>query len=178
MKKINDTEWQNIKPSSIFAPLKPGGYVARIVSVEDVADREFLKIYFDIIEGDFTDYFREQFNRFGDRWPNSGTLYRSYKQSALGMFKRFISCIEQSNPGFSWAWCESALNDADFGVVMVEDSYTDSQGVKHCSLKAKEVYTVDQIRGNKFYVPTQKKVTDPHGAFTELEDANESTLPF
>lgn len=178
MKKINDTEWQNIEPSSVFTPLEPGGYVVRIISTEDVVDREYLKICFDIVEGEFTDYFRERFARFGGGWPNSGTLYRSYKQSALGMFKRFISCIEQSNPGFSWAWCESALNGADFGVVMVEDSYTDSQGAKHQALKAKEIYTVEQIHKNEFYMPMQKKTIEQHDTFTELADVDDSALPF
>lgn len=178
MKKINDTEWRNVRPSSDFTPLEPGGYVARIISAEDVTDRSFLKISFDITEGDYTDYFRERFYRFGGNWPNSGMLYRSYKQSALSMFKRFINCIEQSNPGFLWEWREDALAGTAFGVVIAEDSYTDGQGIMRQTLKAKEVYTIEQIHKGDFRVPTQKKAIEPHEAFTELTDEDESALPF
>ena len=62
MKKIND--WENIKENSDFKRLEPGAYICAIKAVEDVSDKEYLKIYFDIVKGDNKGYFQKLLREF------------------------------------------------------------------------------------------------------------------
>ena len=111
MKQIEN--WQNVQDGTM--QLKAGIFLAKITQVQDVADKSYLRISFDIAEGPFKDYFKMQFN--GDRWPYLGTFIRSYKETALTWFKSFITAVEKSNDGFAWRWNEQDLVGKSFVVV-------------------------------------------------------------
>ena len=53
--------------------------------VQDVRRKEYLKIYFDIVKGDFKDVFKDQEERFGN-WPSQGIMYWSYKENCSKIF--------------------------------------------------------------------------------------------
>ena len=148
MKKINDFE--NVQATSgEFSRPTAGGYVCIITSAEDVpmgADGkgDYLKIEYDIAEGDFEDYYQEQFDRWGGFW--SARFIRSYKEKAIGMFKHFINCVESSNVGFVWDWQETNLEGQKVGLVIGEEEYIKNDGSIGKRLYVKDIKTVDEIR--------------------------------
>ena len=124
MRKIND--WENIKENSDFKRLEPGAYICAIKAVEDVSDKEYLKIYFDIVKGDNKGYFQKLYDsdtRKDKKWPIAGTLIRSYKESALSMFKGFITAIEKSNKNYKWTFDEKSLVKKYIGLIIADEEY-------------------------------------------------------
>ena len=182
MKKIeNYAEVQ--ATSGEFARPSAGGYVCKIVNVEDIPLNEatgkgdYLRIEFDIAEGEFAGYYKEQFDRWGGVW--NASFIRSYKEKALGMFKHFTTCVEKSNNGFEWNWDEDELIGKIVGLVLGEEEYQNSSGAIRTKLVVKEIKTPDEIRCGDFKVPAIKRLapvsTTP---FVELVGADEEELPF
>ena len=113
MKPINNFETVQATTGEFKRPT-PNGYICKITLADDypfdanTGKGDYLKIEYDIAHGEFKDYYTEQYNRFGgDFW--AATMFRSYKEKALGMFKHFTNCVENSNAGYTWAWDEKSL---------------------------------------------------------------------
>lgn len=159
MRKVNN--WAEIKESTGFKRLAPGGYICAIKNVTDVEEKEYLKIEFDIIEGDDKGYFTKQYNddtRQDKKWPNAGTMYRSYKESALPMFKGFITSVEKSNKNFTWDWDESKLKNKFFGAVIGEEEYLNQKNEKRVRNRVASVHSVETIKNGDFEIPEMKKL--------------------
>ena len=185
MKRIEN--YENVQASSgEFAKPTAGGYICKIIDVEDVPMNEqgkgdYLKIEYDIAHGEFKDYYTEQYNRFGgDFW--AATMFRSYKEKALGMFKHFTNCVENSNAGYTWAWDEKSLVGKFIGLVLGEEEYEKSDGSVGVRLYVKEVKTVQEIKDGNFKIPALKKLAVENSSnniagFTPVEDLSDD-LPF
>lgn len=183
-----------------FEKLPAGGYVCKITKVEDVENKEYLKITFDIYEGEYRGWYREQRERLAENGFDSsyvGTTLRSYKQSALGFFKAFISAVDASNGTKFGPYVEQGLDEqklvgALVGFVIGYEEYERTKGKKAGSIGQREkvfyVKPVDKIRFGDFKVPELKKLeggsqavsnadasSDP---FAALDDVDESGLPF
>lgn len=178
MKTIGN--WSEIAESNSL--LSAGVYLAKIVKVEDVPEKNYLKIYFDITDGQFKNYFSNAV--VGDKWPYLGTFIRSYKETALTWFKAFITAIEKSNDGFVWKWNEQDLVNQKFVVVFGEEEYYDevSQTIK-VGLKPVDVRSVKALTEGKVQVPPLKKLknenlpTQQNGS-KNLPILSDEELPF
>ncbi len=178
--------YESIEASSgEFAKPSNGGYVLEIVSVEDVpmnaqtGKGDYLRICYDIAQGDFKGYYKAQNERFGGgKWYAS--VIKSYKEKALGMFKHFTNCVEESNPGFKWNWREQDLVGCRFGATLQEEEYEKQDGSVGVRLVVKDIKTVKQIMDGDFKVPVTKKleraVVAPASDFSVLTDSD--PLPF
>lgn len=184
MKQIENFE--NVKAiSGEFARPTAGGYICHITHVKDVPYDEttkkgdYLKIEFDIVHGEFKRYYLDSSLRNGGQWW--GNFIRSYKESAQGMFKHFINCVEESNAGYKWDWQEQRLEAKLIGLVLGEEEYRKNDGSIGTRLIVKDIKTVEQIMDGDFKVPTTKKldkpVTAPASDFVMLDDPD-SQLPF
>ena len=161
MKKIeNYEEIQAV--SGDFEKPKAGGYVCKIVAVEDVpynaeTDKgDYLRIEYDIAEGKLYDYYKLQRERWGTTWKPS--FIRSYKEKALGMFKHFTNCVEKSNDGYSWNWDEKSLVGKLIGLVFGEEEYENGNGELKTRLIVKNIKTVDDIENGIFKIPQLTKL--------------------
>ncbi len=162
-----------------------GGYILEIVAVTDVpydaakGKGDYLKIDYDIAVGDFKGYYTKQNERFvGGKW--FANVIKSYKEKALGMFKHFTNCVEESNPGFKWNWQEDKLIGCRFGATLQEEEYLNNEGEVRTKLVVKDIKTVKQIMDGDFKVPATKKLertVAPVSDFAVLND-DDSTLPF
>lgn len=168
-----------------FMRPQAGGYICKIINVEDVPFNEntgkgkYLKIEYDIADGVFKNYYMKQFERWHGSW--NARFVRSYKENALGMFKHFINCIENSNAGYIWDWNESGLIGKEVGLVLGEEEYINSAGAVKSRLYVKDVKTVDDINNNNFKVPVPKKIEDaltPSSSFPRASETFEDDLPF
>lgn len=103
MRPLNFT---NIKESAEgdFPRLEPGAYACSITAVEDLPDKEYLWVLFDIIQGERANYFADDFYR--DK-PYAHRMCFSYKDTAMSMLKGRLHVITDCNPGFD---AEAALN--------------------------------------------------------------------
>ena len=167
MRAIQNLE--SVQPSTgEFAKPGPGGYILEIVSVEDVpfnpqtGKGDYLKICYDIADGDFRGFYREQAEHFNGAWY--ANFIRSYKEKALGMFKHFTNCVEESNPGFKWNWQEQKLVGLRFGATLQEEEYEKKDGSVGVRLIVKEVKTVQQILSGEFKIPDRKCLSATNGA--------------
>lgn len=163
MKAINNFE--NVQASTgEFNKPTAGGYCIEILAVKDVPMNEqtgkgdYLRIDYDICHGEFAGYYTKQNEKFGGDW--FANFIRSYKDSAAGMFKHFINCVEESNAGYKWAWDEKSLVHKYVGVVLGEEEYRKNNGDVGVKLVVKDIKTCDQILKGEFKVPAIKKLVE------------------
>lgn len=139
--------------------LAPGGYVCKYTLVEDVADKEYLRMEFDIAEGPFANYYKSLNESFGF-W--GGRCIRSYKEKALPMFKRMCSAVTKSNPGFIFDGNqfadEKTLVGKYVGLILGEEEYEGNDGSVKTRLYVSREVEVLKIREGKFSVPELKKL--------------------
>ena len=161
MKKIND--WENIKESSDFKRLEPGAYICAIKAVEDVSDKEYLKIYFDIVKGDNKGYFQKLYDsdtRKDKKWPIAGTLIRSYKEAALSMFKGFCTAVEKSNKNYKWNFDEKTLVKKYIGLIIADEEYLNTKGQKRVRNYVASVRSLEAIENGDFTIPALKEIDE------------------
>ena len=176
MKPISN--WDDVVPTSNREALQPGGYVIKITKATDDPKKEYLKLVYDIAEGD-------QAKRYSDEWglnPDNDyahSFYRSYKEKALGMFKAFINAVEGSNAKYKWDWKEEKLVGKLVGIVLGEEEYENNRGEVKVRLYVNSVHPADEIRKGDFKVPALKKLKGAAApeveGFTPLTDAD---VPF
>ena len=183
MKAINNFE--NVQATTgEFNKPTAGGYCIEILSVKDVpmdaqtGKGDYLKIDYDICHGDFAGYYTKQNERFGGDW--FANFIRSYKETAAGMFKHFINCVEESNTWYKWAWDEKSLVHKFVGVVFGEEEYQKRDGTVGVKLVVKDIKTTKQILDGDFRVPTAKKISQTENVATPnfVEVDNLDDLPF
>lgn len=179
--------YENVQASSgEFARPTANGYICKIIDVEDVpmnaktGKGDYLRIEYDIDDGDFKGYYKEQFDKWGGNW--NASFIRSYKEKALGMLKHFTNCIENSNAGYDWDWNEKGLIGKVVGLVLGEEEYINSNGEIRTKLVVSQIKTVEEIKNGDFKVPAPKKITEeniasnPNG-FSVISN-DDDDLPF
>ena len=182
MKHIDMT---NVKESSDFTTLPAGAYICIIRNVEDFEDREYLKVTYDIAEGEFKGYYDDIRNSHPD-WSWSGAYVKSYKEKALPMFKRFCSAVSKSNGNFVFDGGkvnadERTLIGKKLGIVLGEEEYWSNSGDKRTRLYVSKEFPVDKLADQK--VPNKKLVKDEPArgdinAFVNFPEISEEEVPF
>ena len=178
MKKVN---WDNIQESTGFDNPKPGGYYAVITRVEDVEEKEYLRIEWDFDTGPYKNYNSDTFQRAGF-WPT--VLIRSYKDSALPYFKGFKTVLEQSNRGYTFQ--EDRLQDMVgkyIGVVLGEEVYINNRGEHKTRLYVAETKSCAAIKQGYYNVPELREARQRNAASAPVNTApielsDEDDLPF
>ena len=185
-----------VESTGDFPKLPAGGYVCKIIKVEDVESKEYLKITFDIYEGEYRGWYRDQRERLEESGFDAGyvgTTIRSYKESALGFFKAFISAVDASNgtqfgPSVEYGLDEQKLVGCLVGFLIGYEEYERTKG-KHAGEigereKVVSVKAADKIRSGAFKVPELKKLEGKSGAASAAVDeafaalADDSDIPF
>lgn len=169
MKKIDMT---NVQEAGEFTRLPAGAYECTITAVEDVADREYLKVSYDIATGEFANYYGNQRAEHPD-WAWVGAYVKSYKTKALPMFKRFCSAVSKSNGSFVFDGNainadEKTLVGKKIGLVLREEEYYSNSGDLRTRLIVHKEFPVDQIDKQK--VPDVKKLEGTTVKYTQPGD--------
>lgn len=173
--------WENVKESTGFKRLAPGGYFIKILKVENIEDKQYLKIYFDIADGPEKGRFKKQYDedtRGKDKkWPNAGAFVRSYKDSAASMFRGFTNAIENSNKGYQWNWQEQTLVGKVAGVVVGDEQYLNQKGQVRERNYVAAVRSIETIKKGDFKVP-ELKLLDATKATSTTKSAEPFVNPF
>lgn len=123
--------WQDIKPAA-FGNLKPpaGGYILKVNHAGDFITprkhQKAIKIYFDIAEGEFIDYYK----KLRDNLKKDITLnylQLTEDERALPFFKRMVNFFEECNIGFIWDFQPLSLVGKKIGAVLGEREYMNKE---------------------------------------------------
>ena len=159
MKKIDMT---NVQEAGEFSRPGAGPYICKITAVEDISAKEYLKVSYDIAVGEHAGYYSEVRANHPD-WAWSGAYVKSYKTTALPMFKRFCSAISKSNGNFVFDGGavnadESTLIGKRIGLLFQEEEYYGNDGNKRTRLIVSREFPVDQLDKQK--TPEIKRLKD------------------
>ena len=170
MKKIDMT---NVQEAGEFKRPGAGAYICGITKVEDVSDKEYLKVTYDIIEGEFKGYYKEMRENNPD-WAWAGAYVKSYKTAALPMFKRFCTAVSRSNGNFVFDGNtvnadEQTLVGKKIGLFFGEEEYYGNDGELKTRLYVVREFSTDKLNEQK--VPELKKIKEdkPKGSSANAE---------
>ena len=189
MKQFSDFKAE--RSSSGREQLPAGGYVCQILSatVEENEWGSTLVIAHDVCEGDFSGIFKRDYDNNtmdNKRWrgtfrlklpKDDGTEQDGWKKRS---FNNFIWAVEQSNPGYSWAWDEKTLKGKKVGLLYRNKEW-EYNGRSGWTTEAAGTESVENIRSGKFRSlkdkPLANKPVSAETTFEELTDT-EDQLPF
>lgn len=190
MQKPND--FDTAKATGEYSPLPAGGYVCKIVGVEETKSKngkDMVKIALDIVEGEEKDRFMNQYKsdtREFKKWPVGATMYQlTYDQNGNthGRFKQFTNCAVESNPGFEIVWGNGfagCFKGKLVGVVFGREQYEAQDGNLRWNTKAQFFKTVEEIRSGDFKVPEDKLLKKAAASSVPegFEAINDKDIPF
>lgn len=171
--------------------LPAGGYVAKILNAEEVSYDwgNVLLISFDILEGDYKDFFATDYkgqDREDKKWrgtyrlriPNDdGSEQDGWTKRTFG---NSIWSIEASNPGYHWDWDETKFKGKIVGVLFRNKEW-EMNGNTGWTTECCSLTSVDDIRQGKFRQPKDKPLKATSVSSTGnswQEDNSNSELPF
>ena len=167
--------------SGEFERLAPGGYVIKITGVQDEDQKQYLRIVYDIAEGPEAGRYQNE----DSEHEFIHSFVRSYKETALGMFKGFIRAIDESNgtefdKRIEKGFPEQELVGKLVGIVLGEEEYENNRGEVKTGLKVRSVISAERVRKGDYKIPEPKKLTQattgaPVSGFTPISDAD---VPF
>lgn len=175
---MRNVNWDTVNEATEFKRPGPGGYIVRIKAVEDVEEKEYLKIEYDIADGEFKGYYQDLYKSRGF-W--GGSFIRSYKEKALPFFKAFKTSVEVSNPGFVFKNDPLTLVGKFLGIVLGEEEYESNSGEIKKRLYVAQCRSGQTIRDGDFEVPELKRLakkSDSLDSFTDITGNEDIELPF
>lgn len=184
MKKL---DLSNVNEAGNSTRLPAGGYICRYTNVTDVSDKEYLRMDFDIAEGEFKGYYKDLEERAGF-W--GGKCFRSYKEKALPMFKRMCTAVTKSNKGYVFDGDknsdETTLIGKLVGIVLGEEEYEANNGETKTRLYVAYECSTDSIKKGEFKVPALKTLDKPTAApsvtgnegFMQVPDSESDGVPW
>ena len=182
MKRVDMT---NVQEASGFKSVTPGAYICKICAVEDFPDREYLKVSYDIAQGEFAGYYTKTREEHPD-WSWSGAYVKSYKTKALPMLKHFCSAVSKSNGSYIFDAGaanadEKTLVGKKIGLLFGEEEYYSNSGELRTRLYVAREFPIDQLGAQK--VPKKKEVEKTNTitgneSFMQIPAGAEEAMPF
>lgn len=164
-------DWDNIDAITTERP-EPNYYILQIINTIDgyskTSGGSMLKIEYDILEGQFKNYFTNVSMKV-----NSNILLRSThlleNPKSLPYFKRLINVIEASNIGFKFDFEPESLKGKKVGAYLGRSFYESRYGQKE-GLKIDKFFTVGKVR--------ELLAKDLSKQFDNNHSNNNNELPF
>lgn len=156
MEKINNWDEIEAKGMEDFRTLPIGAYECVIKEAEEYTSEQSKKTSFrvavDIATGDYKDYYQNRFdNNTNDnkKWDNNATRYLAYQGDNIAYFKGFITCVENSNPGYKWDWDETKLVGKKICGVFQYEEYENQEGKKGVKVRLNKFRSLDKMKDIK-----------------------------
>lgn len=176
MKKIENWEETEAKGMEDFKPLPIGAYECIIRRAElyknPTTEKESFRVQIDIASGDYKGYFQKRFDtdtRSDKVWDNNATRYLAYQGENVAYFKGFITCVENSNPGYKWDWNEEKLAGKKICGVFQYEEYERQDGTKGVKVRLNKFRSLDKIKD----IEVSDSVKLLNGSYMSIDDYNE-----
>lgn len=160
MRKI---DMSDVKEAGEFRRPSAGAYICKITDVIDVSSKEYLKVFYDIDQGEFKGYYSEMRMNHPD-WDWAGAYVKSYKPTALALFKRFCSAVSKSNGNYVFDAGqinseEKTLVGKLIGLVFQDEEYYGNDGSVKTRIKPCREFPIDKIADQKIPDPIKLPAT-------------------
>jgi hypothetical protein len=189
-------DYNKVKAYSDFPTLPKGGYILKImgVSVQTNSNGKYLQIGCDIAEGEYKDFFTEQYKndqRSEKKWGCNFLLSipkddGSEKDSwTKNNFAKWPNALEESNEGYKWDWDETKWKGKMIGIVFGETG-TVIEGKEVVYTEPRYPVSVEAVRTGKageakFKAKNgygEQAQTSGSSDFMSIPDGLEDELPF
>ena len=153
MKKIEN--WDNIEAKGMedFKNLPIGAYECVIkdarINHNEENGKDTLKISIDIASGEYKDYFLKSYEndtRIDKKWNNNAVKYLAFEGDNVSYFKGFITCVENSNPGYTWDWNETKLKGKKVCGVFLYEEYQKQDGTHGIKVRLNKFRSLDKMK--------------------------------
>ena len=176
MKKL---DMANVQEAGEFTSLPAGKYVCIIRNVEDFTDKEYLKVTYDIAEGEYTGYYDKLRAEHPD-WAWTGAYVKSYKPAALPMFKRFCSAVSKSNG--TYVFDAGTVNDDErtligkrIGLILNSEEYYSNSGDKRTRLYVHTEVPISKLEDTR--MPQPKTLSEDKPTTSGSTDTGFMNIP-
>lgn len=158
--------WNEVKEFSDRQKLPLGAYVckAKRAAVQANEYGEQLCILFDIVEGEFSGFFNDDYknnNSENKKWKSVLRLFipkddgSEKDEWTKSTFKGMVTAFEKSNPGFKWNWDENSLAGKLVGVLFRNEEW-EYDGKTGWAVRPFRAISVDSVRSEDFTLPKDK----------------------
>lgn len=192
--------WDSVQANTgDYESLKLGGHEVIIKSAEEyvgMTGNRSLKVEVDIAGNDEQrDFFQKQYNNNTNtdkRWSSASTKYISLKEddNCVAMFKGFTTCVEKSNPGYTWNFDEKTLIGKKLCGVYGLEEFEKQDGTVGTATKLVQFRSLDKLKDVKIpkvklldgslveYEEYKNRPAQSNDPFKGLEDVVEITDSF
>lgn len=166
-----------------------GVYPCVIKKVEELTSsngKEFLKISFDISEGEYKDFYKKKYQNDTrpmeqKKWAGIWNVFiLDYNGNTSRYFKGLITNAELSNTGFKFDFSKpELLKDKKIGIVFREEEFEGMTGEILTSIKAFRACPYDKIEEQN--IPKKKELKREGGSLADFATTIENSgddLPF
>lgn len=178
MERING--YETARAYADVEKLPVGGYIIQILDANELTYDwgRTLEIKFDIAEGEYKDFYTNQYKESQFENAKYKGTYRlnipkddgtKEDEWTLRRFKTNIAAVEESNSGYHWDWNEKGLVGKKVGAIFFDKEWemNDNSGFYTALHNFK---SVEKIKAGKFKIPEPKllKEKNPLDGFEEV----------
>lgn len=176
MEKISNWNEVEAKGMDDFKSLPIGAYECVIkeanVHKNEETGKETFRVAVDIASGDYKDYYQKRYDNntnSNKKWDNNATRYLAFQGDNAAYFKGFITCVENSNVGYTWNWDEKTLVGKKICGVFQYEEYESQDGKKGVKVRLNKFRSLDKM--NEIEVSYNVRLLN--GSYMSIDDYNE-----
>lgn len=172
--------WNEIEAKGMedFKALPIGAYECIIRKAEVYTNgktgKESFKVEVDIARGEYKGYFQKRFdnnNNSTKTWDNNSTRYLAFEGDNTAYFKGFITCVENSNPGYTWDWDETKLTGKKVCGVYQYEEYEKQDGSRAVKVRLSKFRSLDKMKESNENLNDSVRLLN--GSYMSIDDYNE-----
>lgn len=173
--------WNEIEAKGMedFKALPIGAYECIIRKAEVYTNgktgKESFKVEVDIASGEYKGYFQKRFdnnNNSTKTWDNNSTRYLAFEGDNTAYFKGFITCVENSNPGYTWNWDETKLTGKRVCGVYQYEEYEKQDGSRAVKVRLSKFRSLDKMKESNENLNDSVRLLN--GSYMSIDDYNET----
>ena len=183
-------EETEVLPEQSFKRLPKGGYVAKILSVEEQTSRAgnpYLVLKLDIAEGEYMGFYADDYQKqSGDKkWHFNHRLMvptNKTKPYTMQLFKTFNAYLEESNPGFKFDFSmdEKQYRGKLIGVLVNERQYKKRDGSIGTATNIAKIVKASTVRNGSYTLPADELLaaSPAEADYIVSDTVEDDDLPF
>ena len=167
--------WNEVKEFSDRQKLPLGAYVCKVKRAAVQANEfgEQLCILFDIVEGEFSGFYNDEYNantNANKKWKgvlrqflpkDDGSEKDEWTKSS---FKGMTTSFEKSNPGYVWNWDENSLAGKLVGILFRNEEW-EYENKTGWAVRPFRAISIDSVREGDFRLPKDKPLKKEENSF-------------